>query len=97
MTLPLLIILILSTNKNVALIYLVIICEQKTKSRSVMELLTNCSTGVFIFDVCRLLRAKQTNDNFLSVSKLSVGLSSRQWGKKVKDGEKRQIKIGERS
>ena len=44
--------------------YFVIICEQKTKLRSVMELLTNCSTGVFIFDVCRLLRAKQTNNNF---------------------------------
>ena len=51
------IILNLLTNRNIALIYLVTICEQKKKQRIVhgQEASNiNCSTIVFNYDVCRL-------------------------------------------
>ena len=44
------IILIVLTNKNVALIYSVTICQQKIKD---CALNMNCRTVVFIIDVCR--------------------------------------------
>ena len=51
------IILNLLTNRNIALIYSVTICEEKKNQRIVHgqgASNTNCSTIVFIFDVCRL-------------------------------------------
>ena len=52
-----LIILNLLTNRNIALIYSVTICEEKKYQRIVHgrgASNINCSTIVFIFDVCRL-------------------------------------------
>ena len=51
------IILNLLTNRNIALIYLVTICEQKKKQRIVHgqgASNINCSTIVFNYVVCRL-------------------------------------------
>ena len=46
------IILNLLTNRNIALIYSVTICEQQKKNKGASNI--NCSTIVFNFDVCRL-------------------------------------------
>ena len=57
LTASILIILNLLTNRNIALIYSVTICEQKKKQSIVHgqgASNINCSTIVFIFDVCRL-------------------------------------------
>ena len=52
------IILNLLTNRNIALIYSVTICEQQKKKQRIVHgqgaSNINCSTIVFIFDVCRL-------------------------------------------
>ena len=46
-------ILIVLTNKNVALIYSITICQQETEDCALSASKVNCCTVVFNIDVCR--------------------------------------------